>query len=62
MSGMDRSFGEQKGPTNSQWVPKSFLVSPPIFESLIKWLASLVKWTEEEQEEARIYLGRLGGE
>jgi hypothetical protein len=36
--------------------------SLPILGNLIKWLASLIQWTEEEQEEAGIYMDRLGGE
>jgi hypothetical protein len=57
---MDNSFHRQGSGTQRDL--KSFLVSLPILDSLIKWLASLIKLTEEEQEEAGIYLGRLGGE
>jgi hypothetical protein len=31
-------------------------VSLPILGNLIKWLASLIEWTEEDQEEAGIFL------
>lgn len=54
---MDNSFYEQG--SNTQRDPKSFLVSLPILGNLIKWLANLIQWTEKEQEEAGIYLGRL---
>lgn len=42
--------------------PKGFWVSLPTLSSLINWLAGIIKLTEEEQEEAGIYLDRLGGE
>jgi hypothetical protein len=57
---MDNSFHEQGSRT--QQSPSSFLVSLPILANLIKWLASLIQWTEEEQEKAGIYVDRLGGE
>jgi len=57
---MDNSFHEQGSRTQQE--SKSFLVSLPILGNLIKWLASLSQWTEEEQEEAGIYLDRPGGE
>ena len=57
---MDNSFHEQG--SHTQQDPKSFLVSLPILGNLIKWLASLSQWTEEEQEEAGIYTDRPGGE
>ena len=50
---VNKGLGTQKD-------PKSFLVSLPILASLIKWLAGLIKLTEEEQEEAGIYLDRPG--
>ena len=57
---MDNSFHEQGSHTHQD--PKRFFVSLPILGNLIKWLASLIQLTEEEQEEAGIYLGRLRGE
>ena len=45
-----------------QQKPKRFLMSLPILGDLGKGLASLSPWTEEEQEEAGIYVDRLGGE
>jgi len=57
---MDNSFHRQGSGTQQD--PKSFLVSLPILASLIKWLAGLIKLTEEEREDAGIYLGRLRGE
>jgi len=57
---MDNSIHEQGSDT--QQGPKSLLVSPPILGNLIKWLASLIQWTEEEQEEAGIYMDHPGGD
>jgi hypothetical protein len=57
---MDSSFREQESATRQ--APKSFLASLQILASLILWLAGLINLTEEEQEEAGIYHGRLGGE
>jgi hypothetical protein len=57
---MDNSIHEQ-GP-GTQQDPNRFFVSLPILPSIVKWLAGLIKLTEEEQEDAGIYLGRLGGE
>jgi hypothetical protein len=57
---MDNSFHEQGSRT--QRGTKSFLASLPILGNLIKWLASLIQWTEEEQQEAGIYMDRPGGE
>ena len=57
---MDNSFQEQG--SHTQQATQSFLVSLPILGNLIKWLASVIKWTEEELENAGIYLDRPGGE
>ncbi len=57
---MDNSFHEQG--SHTQQDPKRFLVSLPILGKLIRWLASLSQWTEEEQEEAGIYMDHPGGE
>jgi len=57
---MDSSFREQGSGTRED--PKRFLVSLTILASLIKWLTGLIKLTEEEREDAGIYLDRLGGE
>ena len=57
---MDGSFREQGSET--QQAPKSFLAGLQILTNLIQWLAGLIRLTEEEKEEAGIYLGRLGGE
>jgi len=59
---MDNSFHRQGQGSDTQQDRKSFLVSLPILASILQWLASLFKLTEEEQEEAGIYLGHLGGE
>ena len=57
---MDNSIQEQ-GP-DIQQDPINLLESLPILGNLIKWLVGLIKLTEEEQEEAGIYLDRPGGE
>ncbi len=57
---MDNSFHEQG--SHTQQDPKRFLVSLPLLGKLIRWLASLSQWTEEEQEEAGIYMDHPGGE
>jgi hypothetical protein len=57
---MDNSFHEEGSRT--QQGPKRFLVSLPILGNLIKWLASLFQWTEDEEEQAGIYRDRPGGE
>ena len=59
---MDNSFHEQGSQTQTQQEPKHVLVSRPILGNLIKWLASLIQWTEDEEEEAGIYRNRPGGE
>ena len=57
---MDSSFRGQGSGT--QDAPKSFLASLRFLASLINWLAGLVILTEEEQEDAGIYLGRMWDE
>ena len=57
---MDDSLHEQG--SHTQQDSKNFLVSLTILGNLIKWLASLSQWTEEEQAEAGIYLDHPGGE
>lgn len=57
---MNSSFREQEPGTDQD--PKRFLAGPTIFARIIERLAGLIKWTEEEQEEAGIYPDRLGGE
>jgi hypothetical protein len=51
---MDNSFDEQGSGTRQD--PKRVLVDIPILGNIIKWLARLIRWTEDEQEEAGIYL------
>jgi len=62
---MDNSFHRQKFDTQQQ--KSGFLASLQILDSIlplmrhaVKWLAGLIKLTEKEQEDAGIYLGRLG--
>ena len=57
---MDGSFGEQGSGT--QQASKSFLAGIKVLATLIQWLAGLMLFTEEEQEEAGIHHGRPGGE
>ena len=55
---MDSSFREQESGTRE--APKSFWAGLTILASLIQWLGGLIELTEEEREEAGIYLGRPG--
>jgi len=62
---MDNSFQRQESDTQQK---SGFSASLQIFESIlplvrrsVNWLAGLIKLTEEEQEEAGIYLGPLEG-
>lgn len=57
---MDDSFPEAASGTQEH--PNRFLVSLTTLASIMKWLAGLITLTEEEQEEAGIYLDRPGGE
>jgi len=57
---MDSSFREQG--TNMQKASTGYWAGLKILASLINWLASLIRLTEEEREDAGIYLNRLGGE
>lgn len=58
---MDGSFREQGSGTQPDR-KRFLLVSLTSLRRIIQWLAGLIKLTEEEQEEAGIYLDRLGGE
>jgi hypothetical protein len=51
---MDNSILQHE-PDNRQ--PGGFLAIVKIFKSMLNWLARLVQLTEEEQEDAGIYLG-----
>lgn len=57
---MGSSLHEQE--PGFQQDPKRFSVDLPTLASLFQWLAGFIKLTEKEQEEAGIYLDRLGGE
>ncbi len=56
---MDNSIQEQESDTRDR---QSLLAGPLIFNQITNWLLSLVKLTEEEQQNAGIYPGRLGDE
>jgi len=51
---MDRSFRRQASDTQRS---SSFLAGLQIFHGILNWLAGLIQLTEEEQEDAGIYLG-----
>lgn len=66
---MDNSFHRQQGPESGTQQKSGFSASLQVFTSLlplirhsVNWLASLTRLTEEEQEEAGIYLGHLRDE
>jgi hypothetical protein len=50
---MDNSFRQQETETQQS---NGFFVSLQVFNGILQWLASLVRLTEEEQENAGIYL------
>ena len=57
---MESSFRDEE--PHPQKDSENILLRLPILASIIKWLAGLINWTEEELEDAGIYLDRLGGE
>ena len=64
---MDNSSFHQQESNTQQ--PSGFLASLRIFDSIlslmrhsVNWLSDLIQLTEEEQENAGVFLGRLGGE
>lgn len=59
---MHSSFREPGSGTPQ--APKSFVVGLPSLPlaSLVSWLAGLIRLTEEEREDAGVYLDRLRGE
>jgi hypothetical protein len=63
---MENSFHRQESDTQQK---RGFLIDLQIFDSILllmrhslNWLAGFFQLTEEEQENAGVYLGRLGGE
>jgi len=56
---MDNSIHERESGTQDQ---KSFLAGLLILNNIMNWLLSLIKLTEEEQQDAGIYPDRLGDE
>ena len=56
---MDSSFREQE--SHTQKASTGFWAGRRILVSLINWLASLIRLTEEEREEAGIYLDHHPG-
>jgi hypothetical protein len=57
---MDSSFREQE--SHTQKTSTGFWAGRRMLVSLINWLVSLIRLTEEEREEAGIYLGHPDGE
>jgi hypothetical protein len=58
---MDSSFrNDQESSTRQD--PKRFLVSLTLLASMVKRLAGLIHLTEQEQEDAGIYIDRPGDE
>ena len=54
---MDNSFHQEEIGTQQ---PFNLLVRLPIIDGLFKWLAAQIEPTEEEQENAGVYLGGEG--
>jgi hypothetical protein len=59
---MDNSFQRQESDSDMQQPRKKLANKLHVFESLLHWLANLVRLTETEQIDAGIYLGHLGDE
>ena len=57
---MEGPFREQGSGTPQ--APKRVVVGLQVLASLIRWLAGLIRLTEEERKVAGIYLDRLRGE
>ena len=57
---MDNPFPEPEPVMQEH--PKRSLLGLATLASIMKWLADLITVTEEEREEAGIYLDRPGGE
>jgi hypothetical protein len=54
---MDNSFRRQGSDTQP---PGGLLAGLQIFNSILHWLAGLIRLTEEEQKDAGVYLGDQG--
>jgi hypothetical protein len=52
------NFFHRNGSDTQQ--PSGFLVIPQIVKDILKWLASLIKPMDEDQEKAGVYLGGEG--
>jgi hypothetical protein len=50
---MDNSFHRQENDTQQS---TGSIASPHLFNSILDWLVSLIKLTDEEQKDAGIYL------
>lgn len=60
---MDHSFRDDQGSAmQHDQDPQSFGTNLPILAKLINWLTDLFRWTKEEQEDAGVYIERLGDE
>jgi hypothetical protein len=57
---MDGYFPEPASGTQQH--PKRFSATLTTLAGIIKWLAGLISFTDEEREDAGIYLDRPGGE
>ena len=56
---MDKSIHEQESDTRDR---QSLLAGLLILTRIMNWMLNLIKLTEEEQQDAGIYPGRLGDE
>jgi hypothetical protein len=52
---MDRFFFRRQESDDTQQAPRVFAVRQ-IFHNILNWLAALTRFSEEEQQEAGIYL------
>ncbi|HET6598115.1 MAG TPA: hypothetical protein VFG81_21025 [Anaerolineales bacterium] len=58
----DKDLAPRNQGSGTPQSPKSFVVGLQVLASLIRWLTGLSKLTEEEREDAGVYLDRLRGE
>jgi hypothetical protein len=59
---MDHSVHEQGSRTQQDQNRRGYWTNLPILGDLVKLITDLFHWTDEEWEEAGIYIDRLGDE
>jgi hypothetical protein len=59
---MDHSFRELGSSAQQEQSPRGYWTTLPILGNIIKLLTDFFHWTDEEWEDAGIYIDRLGDE